>query len=219
MKLLYIMGVLGEDEGMTGARTLLNPLLLILVISSCISAIGGGPGDQGFQRNHTDTLIREETELLRIPTVGEHQLHVLSPSIVELLLVNTELPGKRPVEWNFVDENGATHLPVPSRFQVTANGRNITVSQVGFKRRVLYAPLKVRDLRIGNWLYLELASPVPEGAELAVRDPDGLLWKPDVSFIAKADPLRLSAVIHVNQVGYATGAPKVAMVGYYLGSL
>jgi len=38
-------------------------------------------------------------------------------------------------------------------------------------------------------------------------------------FTATVDPLRYSPAIHVNQVGYAPGLSKKAMLGYFLGSL
>src|SRR5262249_51471038 len=90
---------------------------------------------------------------------------------------------------------------------------------VGFKRRVLYAPLRPRDLRIGNWLYLRLSAPIPEGATVTVENPDKTLWAPDRRYTARVDLLRFSPVIHINQIGYLPDYPKKAMVGYYLGSL
>src|SRR6185503_2817979 len=45
------------------------------------------------------------------------------------------------------------------------------------------------------------------------------LWAPDRRYAARADRLRWSPAIHVNQVGYMPNYPKKAMIGYYLGSL
>src|SRR5207247_11349233 len=94
-----------------------------------------------------------------------------------------------------------------------ADGRRMDVAEVGFRRRVVYAPLKPRDLRIGNSLFLRLTNAAPENAEVAVLSPDS------TRFAGRMDSLRLSPVLHVNQVGYMPGYPKEAMVGYYLGSL
>jgi hypothetical protein len=84
---------------------------------------------------------------------------------------------------------------------------------------VLYAPLKHRDLRVGNYLYLELAAPVQDGETVQVTEPTQKLWRKEVQFITSAAVLRWSPVLHVNQTGYLPAFPKKAMVGYYLGSL
>ena len=97
---------------------------------------------------------------LRMPVVGDHQLRVITPTLLELTLITTKAPDPATVtQWNFVDASGNLTLPAASEFTVTANGQTMAVQAVGFKRRVLYAPLKYRDLRIGNYLYLQLASP------------------------------------------------------------
>ena len=82
-----------------------------------------------------------------------------------------------------------------------ADGKTNAVKAVGFKRRVLYAPLKQRDLRIGNYLYLQLESPSANDQTVEVQNPEANSGR-RLRFIAKADPLRWSPVIHVNQVGY-----------------
>jgi len=48
--------------------------------------------------------------------------------------------------------------PPASAFTVTANGQPVAVTSVGFKRRPLYAPFEMYDLRIENSMYLQLAS-------------------------------------------------------------
>jgi hypothetical protein len=90
---------------------------------------------------------------------------------------------------------------------------------VGYKRRVVYAPLKAYDLRIGNSLYFLLDKPAPDGARVAVEDPESQLDLPETRWEAAASPLRLSPALHVNQTGYYPAWPKRGFVGYYLGSL
>ena len=158
--------------------------------------------------------------LLELPVVGSHELHILSPTVLELQLVTTkDRDPARPAQWDFVDTDGNPHLPPEKVFTVLVDGKPVTVKSVGFKRRVLYAPLKKRDLRIGNWLYLVLDSPIAENQSVEVKTTDTGLWSPDIHFAAQADPNRLSPAIHVNEVGYVPGFPKTAMVGYYLGNL
>lgn len=157
---------------------------------------------------------------LQLPKPGAYQLRVIAPTILELTLITTKKSPEAPaVTWNFADDNGRPHLPTAKEFSVTAGGNTVTVKTVGFKRRVLYAPFKERDLRIGNYLYLELDRAPGEGEAVEVKNPGGKLWGKEINFASKADPMRWSPVIHVNQVGYMPAESKKAMVGYYLGNL
>jgi hypothetical protein len=79
--------------------------------------------------------------------------------------------------------------------------------------------LKKRVLRIGNSLFLQLASAVGDGQVVRVHTDSGLLWPTNAPSTVVADPLRVSPVIHVNQAGYLPGYSKKAMIGYFLGSL
>jgi hypothetical protein len=157
---------------------------------------------------------------LRSPKIGSNTLHVLSPNIIELVRVNGKASASASVgSWDFVNSSGALNAPAASKFSVTVNGTPVAVQSVGFKRRPLYAPLNVRDLRIGNSLFLTLATPVAPGQTIEVKNPDGSLWASSMKFAATAHPLRYSPAIHVNQEGYVPGWPKKAAVGYYLGSM
>src|SRR5262245_9928393 len=140
---------------------------------------------------------------LTLPAPGAHQLRICSENVLELTLISTKKPDPAGVDqWNFADSGGRTRLPPPTEFQVLVDGRTNAVAAVGFKRRVLYAPLRKRDLRIGNYLYLKLSSPVAPSQTVEVRNPRHKLWPDEMHFVAKADPLRWNPVIHVNQVGY-----------------
>src|SRR5207244_12164850 len=133
---------------------------------------------------------------------------------------NTKQPDPARVnQWDLVDGNNQFLAPATSAFAVTANGQSVGVTAVGFKRRPLYAPFEAYDLRIEKSLYLQLASPISDNQVIEVKNPGGSLWSSSMPFIAKADPLRFSPAIHVNQEGYVPGFPKKAMVGYYLGSM
>src|SRR5437588_657701 len=88
---------------------------------------------------------------LNLPPVGAYQLRVITPTVLELVLITTKGPDPAvPQQWNFVDRSGKPNLPRPRQFLVSAGTEKIEVKSVGFKRRVLYAPLKQRDLRIAN---------------------------------------------------------------------
>jgi hypothetical protein len=157
---------------------------------------------------------------LMLPAVGAHQLRILSPTLLELTLITTKKPDPAPIEhWDFVDERERARLPAAGEFLVTVDGKTNPVTNVGFKRRVLYAPLKERDLRIGNYLYLQLGAPIADNASVSVANPSRKLWPPATQFSAKADPLRWSPALHVNQVGYLPAHSKKAMAGYFLGSM
>jgi len=172
-----------------------------------------------FGARGTELLISDDAPL-QMPLPGAHELRVLSPSLLELTLITTKQPDPATVtKWNFVGADGNAHLPRADEFSVSVNGKPDAVKEVGFKRRVLYAPLKNRDLRIGNYLYLRLGTPIENGQSVAVLNPDRKLWAPEIHFTAKTDPSRWSPAIHVNQVGYMPLLSKKAMVGFYLGSL
>jgi len=163
---------------------------------------------------------------LQMPPIGSNTLRVVTPTLLELCLINTKLPDPAQITvWNFVNSAGVLTLPSVAEFVVTADGRPIVVQSVGFKRRPLFAPLidypktiNDRDLRISNSIYLKLASPIADNETVEVLNPTGLLWSSNTTFIDTADPMRWSPAIHVNQVGYMPGQSKIAMVGYYLGS-
>ena len=157
---------------------------------------------------------------LTLPALGDHTLHVLTPTLLELQRINTKPPGTAPVDsWDFVDANSVFQAPTLTQFAVTVDGAPVTVTAVGFKRRPFYAPVLVRDLRIENSLYLQLSTSVADGQVVVVTNPSGDLWAASESYTATTDPQRYSPAIHVNQEGYVPGLPKKAMVGYYLGSL
>lgn len=162
-----------------------------------------------------------ENDPLAIPRVGSYSLRILSTNVLELMLVTTQsrinLKSRRNL-WDFVKTDGTFGLP-PTAFLVLVNGSENKVLRIGFKRRALYAPAAKRDLRIGNFLYLELEKPIPEKARVQVVNPDTSLWSRKISFESVAAAGRWSPVIHLNQVGYSPKLPKKAIVGYYLGSL
>jgi hypothetical protein len=160
----------------------------------------------------------QEQNPLRLPEIGDSSLYVLSPTVLELTLVTTKQPDPAGViDWNFT-QGKSLNLPPANAFVVRADGKEIAVSEVGFKRRALYAPLRRRDFRIGAHLYLKMASPLPDNANVEVLNPDASFWPVFRNFTAKTDPLRWSSAIHVNQTGYTIGLPKRAMAGYYLGT-
>jgi len=165
--------------------------------------------------------LRAETNLLALPKAGDQQLSILSPTTLELTLITTKAPDSAVTSWDFVDNNFQLRLPATNEVVVTVNGKSIPIKTIGFKRRPVYAPVKERDLRIGNYLYLELAEAVKEGDPVKVEFPEtgGRNAGEPSALQTTMDPLRYSPAIHVNQVGYVPNFPKQATIGYYLGSL
>ncbi len=156
---------------------------------------------------------------LAMPKVGDNGLRILSPTLLELRRINSKQPDPARVDaWDLVN-TGVFQAPSLAQFAVTVNGAGVAVQSVGFKRRPLYAPLVTRDLRIENCLYLRLAAPIPDNQSVEVKNPGGALWPATMQFLAAADPLRDSPIIHVNQEGYVPSFPKKATVGYCLGNL
>src|SRR5439155_14656519 len=62
---------------------------------------------------------------LQPPRVGDNTLHVLSPTVLELHLINTKaLDPATVTNWNFVDSTGNLTLPALSKFTVTVTGQS-----------------------------------------------------------------------------------------------
>ncbi len=155
-----------------------------------------------------------------IPQPGDYVLHVITPTLLELKHINTAAPGSTtPNDWNLVNGSLAFATPPTGAFAVTANGQSVTVQSVGFKRRPLYAPLANFDLRVENCLYLQLASPVSDNQTIQVTNPNGSIWSSGTAYSTVTDPLRFNPAIHVNQEGYMPNFSKIAMIGYYAGSM
>jgi hypothetical protein len=171
-------------------------------------------------RGSAADLQLSDDEPLRLPPVGSHELRVISPTVLELTYVTAVAHGaERAQQWDFVNRDGRSQLPASEEFIVTADGSRVDIKAVGFKRRALYAPFKQWDLRVGNELYLQLAGSIQENELVEVKNANQKLWPTNILFASKAQPLRLSPVVHVNQTGYLPAYPKKGMIGYYLGSL
>ena len=103
------------------------------------------------------------------PATGDHALHILTPNLLELFLVNTKQPSPARVDsWDWVNDQQNFVAPNMSSVKVIVNGQTNVVAGIGFKRRPLYAPLLVWDLRIGNELYLRLSNHISDGASVQV---------------------------------------------------
>jgi len=77
---------------------------------------------------------------LRVPPVGLLESPVLSPSILEVDLVNTKAPDPaRPASWDFVNTNYLLQLPTPVEFAATVDGHAAGAQQGYFQLRVVLA--------------------------------------------------------------------------------
>ena len=148
----------------------------------------------------------EDTHALSLPAVGDCTLRILSPSILELTRISSEAKG----------------APLVPDFRIIVGGHDAAIAAVGSKRRVAYAPLARRDLRIATQFYIRVAHDIAledAGQLVEVRDAGQPAGNPSKAATAACDPLRYSPVIHVNQEGYVPALPKKAMIGYYLGDM
>ena len=120
--------------------------------------------------------------VLQIPEPGDNALHILSPTVLELLLMNTKQPDPATVDsWDWVDTNGNLVLPDMSSVKIIVNGHTNSPGSIGFKRRPLYAPQAEWDLRIANDLYLEITNPILAGQSVQVIN-DGTVWPTNIVF-------------------------------------
>jgi hypothetical protein len=152
---------------------------------------------------------------LQVPEIDSHTLNILSPTTLELIRITRKPAGGAVSAWDFVSGN----IPTAGKFTVTVNGNPVTVTNVGFKRRPLYAPPAARDLRVINQLTLELGSAIPEGATVKVINADATVFPGTFDFSGPAHRLRYNPAVHVNQEGYVPSWPKKASVGYWTGTL
>lgn len=173
-----------------------------------------GAGGWTFAATATDaSSVGEPTDL-------GSRLRVLAPDLLELELIQAKAPGQNAAQaWNLALPAAAIVIPNATQFAVKADARSVGVTAVGLKRRVVHAPLTGGEMRVGTWVYLRLDLVIPPGAEVVVENPGGDLWAADTVFRTRADALRESPAIHVNQTGYLPAWSKKAMVGYYLGSM
>jgi hypothetical protein len=182
-----------------------------LLIALLASLVGSAPAAE------------PDANALELPAVGAHSLRAITPTLLELELITRKEPDPAALtEWNWVDAGRYFNPPPLDQLKVTLDGKPLEVTAEGFRRRPASAPLRARDLRVANHLYLVLNAPLPADAaehKLEVSNPDGTLWPAPTLFVANLDPLRPSPAIHVNQAGYVPGFPKKAQVGYYLGTL
>jgi hypothetical protein len=123
---------------------------------------------------NTNVIVTANSKnILHMPDIGEHQLRIISPTVLELQLITRKDPDPaQPATWNFVNASQQLTAPAASEFNVTANGQSVGVQSVSFKRRPLYAPLNERDLRLENNIYLHLASPIAEGQSVQGPQPE-----------------------------------------------
>ena len=164
-----------------------------------------------------------DTRALSLPAVGDCTLLILSPSLLELTQITTKDKDAAWPQLKNASSSGRSPIASPA-FEVTVGGQPVKVLAVGIKRRVLYAPLARRDLRVATQFYLQLAAPLPSepkaaASKVEVRAPQGALEKVPITVAATLDPRRPSPAIHVNQEGYVPSLPKQAILGYYLGDL
>src|SRR5204863_685906 len=111
-----------------------------------------------------------ENSVTRLPQVGDNALRIVSPTVIELQRITTKQPDPAPAtDWNFIS-NGTFNAPATSEFAVTVNGSAATIKSINFRRRVAYAPLYPRDLRIDNVLILELNNAVSDGQIVEVKN-------------------------------------------------
>jgi hypothetical protein len=161
----------------------------------------------------TDPLSYDAAGPLELPAAGSSYLRILAPDLLEMVRITSDIGI-----WNDFFTNAP---PATNQFRVNTDSGSVNVTQVGVKRRPLYAPFEDYDLRIENTVYLRLASTnwATSNATAEVTTTNTSLWPGTMRFVSVNNPLRYGATIHVNQAGYSPNTQKKAMIGYYLGSL
>lgn len=195
-------------------------ITVVLVLSGLVPALApcAGAAPRKGPATFDPALRIERSGSLDVPPPGSWDMRLVSPTVIEIDWFNSAPKGGSPATWDFARGDKAS-LPPPTAFEVRAGGAIVAVEAVGFRRRPTFAAKSRRDLRIGNALYLRLASPVPGDGEVRIRNPSADIWTGTDVLVARMDPLRRSAAIHVAHVGYSVGSAKRAAVGTWMGSL
>jgi len=101
-----------------------------------------------------------DTQSLALQAVGDCSLRILSPTLLEFTQISAAAAGQ----------------PARPIFQVTVAGRPVKVAAVGARRRVSYAPLSRRDLRIATVWFIRVSTAIDlrEASRIVeVREPGG----------------------------------------------
>ena len=131
---------------------------------------------------HANAVIPLASDI-QTPQIGDHGLRILTPTVLELSLVNTADSNSGMVDsWNWVDDQQNFVQPDTSSIRVVINGQtNFPTVRIWNAVLKVHAPLLYWDLRIGNDLYLKLSNAVPVGASVQVIN-NGTLWATNLSF-------------------------------------
>ncbi|MCB1096225.1 MAG: glycoside hydrolase family 9 protein, partial [Verrucomicrobiae bacterium] len=200
-----------------------SSILLCFVASILLTSVSRATPSQPTGQLLYASPAERFAESAVIPGSGAHELRIITPTLVELYIVSTrEGSANRPTFCDWIDDNSGlpnANLPTAADVEVKINGTAVAVTNLGFQRRVRYAPLNGTLFHMENALYLELASAIPVGGTVTATNPATDKWPASFVFTADLDPNRWSSAVHVNQVGYEAGELKKAHVGKWLGSL
>lgn len=194
----------------------LATLNLILMVSW---ATPSQPTGQLVYASNADRFARAAI----LPDSGAHELRIITPSLIEVYIVSSrDGAANRPTFCDWVDDSTSllnADAPSISDIEVKIDGVLATISDLGFQRRVRFAPQNETEFRMENSLYLALSAAISNSSTVTVENPAGDKWPSDFVFTANLTPDRWSTAIHVNQVGYEATESKKAHVGQWLGSM
>ena len=133
-------------------------IVLNRFLFACLFFVCVAPSATGLR---AQTRTAEDTRSLSLPAVGDCSLQILSPSLLEFTQISTkEKNSAWPQLKNLAGARSNTPPPAAPVFEVTVGGQPVKAAAVGMKRRVIYAPLARRDLRVATQFYLRLAAPI-----------------------------------------------------------
>ena len=166
---------------------------------------------------------QEEEASLHVPANEQTELRILTPTMLEAYLVNTQGAGgeDRPVPWDWVEEkSGGSKMrrfpsPQKSKCPRTAKSCPLRVSvsaESQFSRR---SPTKCAGKRaicaLGIHFSWSLMDPIPEGARLELTYTNSSpQWPATLRFSAFFKPTRENLLFHVNQNGLRTGLAEAS---------
>lgn len=141
-----------------------------------------------------------------------HRLQRISPTLLTWEISDT-LSGSHtnPVPAWVTEDSTTLQLPAASTFDVRQNGSVIPVVEATLTRRATHAEATEYKIDVSTRIFLRLASPISEPAQIAVSHPAA------GSVASNISPTAPSPAFLVNHVGYLPTGPKKAFFYEFLG--
>lgn len=182
-----------------------TPTLAIALLSST----GNYPNLNSLQHQSLNSHIKlQEPEEIRV--------HVVSSNWIRLSLMpkrskDNKIFEREPLDVSKVEDTSLYTL-------IDENNQTLTIDKVGFKRRTVYAPLRVSDLRISENIFIHVVEDLTIG-ETYTLEVNSTLSGSLIQEVLSFEPhTQLSDTLHISPYGFRPEDKKKAYLGISMGS-